>query len=67
MKQRIYKPFGWRIMFTGWQTFGLGIFAGGSWAALRVNGIELMFGPITISIQPPIPKWLSSGKEYHSG
>jgi hypothetical protein len=60
MKQRRWTPGGWAIMLTWGQGFGLGIWAGGSWIAFRVNGIDLLLGPVTLTIQPPIPTWLKT-------
>jgi hypothetical protein len=58
MKQREWRPFGWRIIFTWKQGFGLGFWTGGSWLALRCNGVDLLLGPVTLTVQPPPPKWL---------
>jgi hypothetical protein len=59
-KQRIWKPRGWSIMYSWGQCCGLGIFlCGWHWITIRVNGGELLLGPISISIQPPTPKWLT--------
>lgn len=58
LKQRRWHPLGWTIMFTWGQTFGLGIFTGGTLLAARCNGVDVMVGPVTLTIQPPAPKWI---------
>lgn len=58
MKQIDWRPFGWRILFTYGQGFGFGIWTGWGWVQMRVNGFDLMLGPVTLTIQPPTPKWL---------
>lgn len=58
MRQREWRPGGWRIMLTWGQCFGLGLFTSSGWIGLRCNGVDLMVGPLTLTIAPPIPKWL---------
>jgi hypothetical protein len=58
MKQRRWHPKGWLIMLTWKQGFGFGLWTGGSWFALRVNGVDLLLGFATLTIVPPPPKWL---------
>lgn len=58
LKQRSWRLFGWDIMFTWGQSCGFGIFWGWGWTRLRVNGVDIMFGPAVLTIQPPPPKWL---------
>lgn len=59
-KQKSWEPGGWRIMLTWGQSFGIGLFTSASWIGLRCNGIDLMFGPLTLTIQPPMPAWLQA-------
>lgn len=58
MKQRTWRPFGWNIMLTSKQGFGIGFWMGCSWLAIRCNGVDLLLGPFTLTFQPPRPKWL---------
>ncbi len=59
MKQKIFgKPHGWSLMVTWGQCFGLGFFTSSGWLGLRCNGVDLMVGPLTLTVRPPTPKWL---------
>lgn len=60
MRQREWHPFGWRIMLTWKQGFGIGLWTGASWIAFRINGIDLLLGPVTLTIAPPAPAWLEA-------
>lgn len=60
MKQKIWQPLGWRVMLTWRHTFGLGFQAASSWRALRINGVDLFVGPYTMTLQPPMPKYMES-------
>lgn len=66
MKQKEWRPGGWRIMFTGGQGFGLGFWTGGTWIAVRLNGLDVHFGWVTLTIVPPCPQWLRD-EEIASG
>lgn len=58
MRQIEWKPGGWLIMITWGQCFGLGFFTSSGWLGFRCNGVDLMVGPVTLTIAPPAPKWL---------
>lgn len=58
--QKRWKLGGWDFMLTLGQTFGIGLFTSGSWMGFRCNGVDLMLGPLCITVQPPIPRWLSN-------
>jgi hypothetical protein len=79
-KQRVWKPCGWWIMYSWGQSCGLAfILCGWHRTAIRVNGGEIIIGPISISIQPPAPQWMLDDtaepapmrcpwcQEFHSG
>ena len=50
--QKITKPGGWLLMATIGQMWGIGA----TWFG-RYNGMDIFFGPLTITIQPPAPDW----------
>jgi hypothetical protein len=58
-RQRVWKPGGWWIMCSWGQSCGLAfILCGWHWHAIRVNGGEILIGPVSLSWQPPAPKWM---------
>lgn len=59
-RQKTWEPSGWRIMLTWGQSFGVGVFASASWVGFRCNGVDLMVGPLVLTIQPPLPAWIAA-------
>lgn len=58
MRQKLWRWRGWNLMLTWGQSFGLGVFMPGTMRAVRVNGIDILIGPLNIDIIPPEPAWL---------
>lgn len=52
MKQKQWKPGGWRILLSFGQTFGIGF---ATVTPAKFNGADFYFGPVTLTVQPPIP------------
>jgi hypothetical protein len=47
--QRTWRPFDWYIMLTVGRIFGFGF----SGHAMKYNGVDIYFGPICLTVQPP--------------
>lgn len=46
-----WRPRGWFILLTVGEAFGLGFFG----HAMRYNGVDIYFGPVVLTVQPPEP------------
>ncbi len=51
MNQIRWQPFGWNVILTWSHGFGIGFW----WRHLRYNGVDFFLGPVTLTVQPPLP------------
>lgn len=51
-RQWEWHPRGWFVLLTVGGAWGVGFMCAGS----RYNGVDIYFGPVILSVQPPMPK-----------
>lgn len=52
-RQWIWRPRGWYVLLTIGGAWGLGFMA----RSARYNGADFYFGPVVLTVQPPMPDW----------
>ena len=52
-RQWEWRPRGWFVLLTVGGAWGLGFMA----HSMRYNGVDIYFGPVVLTVQPPMPEF----------